>query len=202
MPGSGAVGSVTIGGTPEEDVKSDNYLIVAGVKRLYEDRKRYEINFPVDYYDQISRYLFQVALQQNGGDKLRAFEDLKNLSDGEFGWDFQEHYIKLVGTDKENGWDKVRHFAHSAYHRYTKGSLAAAVITRAKEFNDLVQSWFGEDPEGWSNDDMIANYKGITFAQEHGDLLNKAWENFKASVQNYINAQGISIQKFIVLLLA
>jgi hypothetical protein len=117
MPGSGAVGSVTIGGTPEEDVKSDNYLIVAGVKRLYEDRKRYEINFPVDY-------------------------------------------------------------------------------------NDLVESWFGEDPEGWSNDDMIANYKGITFAQEHGDLLNKAWENFKASVQNYINAQGISIQKFIVLLLA
>jgi hypothetical protein len=47
------------------------------------------------------------------------------------------------------------------------------VITRAKEFNDLVQSWFGEDPEGWSNDDMIANYKESP-RSEHGDLLNQA----------------------------
>jgi hypothetical protein len=68
---------------------------------------------------------------------------------------------------QKNGWDKVKHFAHSAYHRYTKGH-PAAIITRAKEFNDLVESWFGQDPEGWSDDDMVANYKGINFAAEHG----------------------------------
>jgi hypothetical protein len=149
-------------------VKSDHHLILAGVKRLYEDKKRYGANFPVDYYDQICRYLFQLALNKNGGNKLKAFEDLRDISDGKFGWDFQNHYTKLVGTDKKNGWDKVKHFAHSAYHRYTKGHPAAAIITRAKEFNDLVESWFGQDPEGWSDDDMVANYKGINFAAEHG----------------------------------
>jgi hypothetical protein len=192
MPISGAVGDI------EEIIAEppEHHLILAGIKRLDEDQKKYGTNFPVDYYDQICRYLFQIALQENQGNKLRAFEDLMNLSDGNFGWDFQEHYAKLVGTDKKNGWDKVRHFAHSAYHRYTKGSLAAAVITRAKEFKDLVESWFGIDPEGWSDDDMIANYKGIIFAAEYGEW-EQAFENFKESVKNFINDMGISMQQFL-----
>jgi hypothetical protein len=217
MPGSGAIGNVTIGVTPIEDsevyvypesfvgpvpvgtirVKSDHYLIIAGVKRLYEDKKKYGNNFPADYYDQLCRHLFQVALQKNGGHKLKAFEELKKLSDGELGVDIKNHYNSLIGTDKKNGWDKVMHFAHSAYHRYTKGHLVAAVMTRGKEFNDLIESWFGQDPEGWSDDDMIANYKGITFAAEHGEL-EQAFENFKASAQNFINNMGLSMLQFLI----
>ncbi|MDY6936858.1 MAG: LysM peptidoglycan-binding domain-containing protein [Cyanobacteriota bacterium] len=152
-------------------VDSDNELIEAGVIKLYEDRKKHEKDFPEDYYDEIARHLFY-KFENSFSNPLKAFKELRKLADGELGWDFQNHYSNLVvGTDIKNGWDKFRHFAHSAYYRYklSFGFIPAAeFLTRAKEGFDEVENSVGKDPEGWSEDDMVANYKGITFAKEIG----------------------------------
>jgi murein DD-endopeptidase MepM/ murein hydrolase activator NlpD len=163
-----------------------NYLILAGVRRLYKDVKVYGMQkFPADYYDTIGRYLFDIAAAKNGGDYKNAFEQLMKLSDGEFGWDFQEFYKKIVGNDTVNGWDKVRHFAHSAYLRYSFGVIPVSEVGgRLKELQDQLENKlpflahtpvfnivFEEDLEGWSEQDMIANYRGIAFAKEKENIF-------------------------------
>ncbi|MGB3532201.1 MAG: PA14 domain-containing protein [Microcoleaceae cyanobacterium] len=171
----------------KNETESDHYLVLAGIKKLHEDKKKYNGNYPSDYYDEICRHLFSIALKHQNN-KKRAFNELKKLSDGDFGWDFQDEYTELVGTDTKNGWDKVRHFSHSACYRYVMGPLVAAFLTRGKEARDQLEHIIGLDPEGWSNNDMIANYKGITFAKEQdndSDFIDENLNKFLYIVRKY-----------------
>jgi len=147
---------------------SEHYLVQAGMEKLQQDLLLYsQGSFPENYYELISRFLFERALQQNGRNYALAFEVLDDLADGDLGFAFQRDYTRIVGTDSSNGWDKVRHFTYTALLQYRSGGfLAPELFTYGKEIFDGIESIFGADPEGYSIPDIRADNRGEAFAEE------------------------------------
>ncbi|WP_088888978.1 eCIS core domain-containing protein [Leptolyngbya ohadii] len=156
------------GGAPPAAAPANHFLVQAGIDRLQADSARYGVHqFPADYYDTISRHLFEVALQHTRRNYGEAFSLLDDVSDGDHGFAYQREYVRLVGTDSANGWDKVRHFTYTAYLQYTSGGfLLPEGFTYGKEIWDAVENLFGGDPEGYSIPDIRADNRGEAFAEE------------------------------------
>jgi hypothetical protein len=154
-----------------------HYLITAGIARINRDLARYGAgNFPADYYDQFSRYLFEVALGRSGRDYDQAFSLLNDLQWGEFGGALGRHYTANVGTDSANGWDKVRHFIFTAYLQWNSGGfLAPEAFTYGKEVWDAAEGVVGMDPEGYSIPDIRADNRGERFAEEMAERQSQEW---------------------------
>lgn len=140
----------------------------AALDRLQEDARRYNGSFPPNYYETISRHLFQVALENNGGDPYNALLMVHAMANDQddFSREFQSEYERLVGTDSENGWDKVRHFTACAFLQYKYGTVPQELFAHGKEIFDEIESWFGGDPEGYSSSDIYADNRGQAFAEE------------------------------------
>ncbi|MBD3885862.1 hypothetical protein IFO70_29560 [Phormidium tenue FACHB-886] len=140
----------------------------AALDQLQEDARKYNGNFPPNYYETISRHLFQVALENNGGDPYDALLIVHAIANDhdDFSREFQSEYERLVGTDSENGWDKVRHFTACAFLQYKHGTVPQELFAHGKEILDEIESWFGGDPEGYSSSDIYADNRGQIFAEE------------------------------------
>lgn len=152
-----------------------HYLIAAGIARIDADLARYGAGgFPSDYYDQLARHLYRIALRHTGRDYGDAFSVLNDLQWNEFGPGLQNHYTAVVGTDSANGWDKFRHFVFTAFLQYYSGGfLAPEGFTYGKEIYDEVEQFFGADPEGYSVPDIRADNRGERFAEEMADQRDR-----------------------------
>lgn len=149
-----------------EEAPALHYLVQAGLDQLHADNGRYGGAFPNHYYDELSRALFEVALRRTGS-YSQAFSAMDSLCDGDYGFEFQREYTALVGTDSENGWDKMRHFNYTAYLQYVSGGfLAPELFTYGKEIWDALEGLVGLDPEGYSIPDIRADNRGELFAEQ------------------------------------
>ncbi|WP_369255316.1 eCIS core domain-containing protein [Geodermatophilus amargosae] len=142
-------------------------LVVAGMERLSSDASRFGLGrFPDDYYDTLARHLFEVALRRRGRDYGAAFQELNDLQWGELGGELQQEYVRVVGTDSANGWDKFRHFTFTAYLQYRSGGfLLPEAFTYGKEIWDSLEGLLGYDPEGYSVPDIRADNRGELFGE-------------------------------------
>jgi hypothetical protein len=162
-------------------------LINKGVDKITEDLKSHKKDdFPENYYEDLSRYLFDQALQETNGNYGQAFSMLNNLQDGKLGYELQDKYEEVIGTDSVNGWDKVRHFIFTAHLEYNFVPLSAEAFTYGKEGWDEIEKWFGKDPEGYSEADIKADLGGQAFAQEMRKREKERNEELNGSSEDII----------------
>lgn len=147
----------------------EKFLKEKGVEKLFNDSKKYKDGFPEDYYDEFSRYLFDELISQ-GYNRQEAFSTLFDLQNGGLGYDIQNEYTQIVGTDNLNGWDKVRHFLANAYLEDTGIPFSPEIFSYGKEIMDEIESWLGKDNEGYSIPDIQADNRGEAFAEEMAKL--------------------------------
>jgi hypothetical protein len=172
-------------------------LANAGVEILKRDSEKYQGNFPEHYYEKISRELFEKALEKTGGDYSKALDLLNNLSGnsdthietfvGGMDYDsfYQKEYTKTVGSDSENGWDKVRHFTGTANSQYdSSGFFAPEAFTYGKEAWDALENLVGKDPEGYSIPDIRADNRGEAFGEELQKRENGTLQKIKDFVKD------------------
>ncbi len=138
-----------------------------------------------------------MALRHTGGNYGAAFKLLDEVSGGKHGVAYKDTYVRLVGTDTTNGWDKVMHFTKTAYLQYLSGGfLLPESFTYGKEAWDQIEYWFGRDPEGWSLPDIRADNRGEKFAEgmrvrELLELSEKfRWDDASGHGRTLFNLQG------------
>lgn len=85
------------------------------------------------------------------------------IADGKFNRSIMKDYRAKFGSDNTKGWDKAMHFVKAAYITYHMGPGPALDASYGKEIYDEIESWFGKDPEGFSDADIVADKQGITW---------------------------------------
>lgn len=88
----------------------------------------------------------------------------KVIADGKFSRSIMKDYTSKFGTDNTKGWDKAMHFVKAAYLTYHMGHKVAITASFGKEFYDEIERWFGKDPEGYSQADIVADMQGVKWA--------------------------------------
>lgn len=179
---------------------------------MQQARKNIREIFPIiiHYYEKISRELFEKALEKSGGDYGEALDLLNKLSgnrdyhldtfartpvkNSDYDGSYQDEYNKTVGTDTNNGWDKVRHFTGTANSQYdSSGFMAPEAFTYGKEAWDKVEGWVGKDPEGYSIPDIRADNRGEAFGEElEARAWSESWQKVKDFVRNIVSSDNQS----------
>jgi hypothetical protein len=153
---------------PKTSPKDTHPIVKDALTILYNDKGKYGPK----YHEDFSKKLFNVLIKKNGNDLKKTWNQLNLFQWGDLpqSKNFRICYQTMVGTDTKNGWDKVRHFIFTGYLRLTgrtergDGAIPSKVFTYGKEAWDEVESWFGYDPEGWSEADISADKAGEQFA--------------------------------------
>lgn len=172
--------------------KMGNISISKSIEYITSDyNKKYNYNFPDDYYATIGKLLFMMNYHKymNMSKILRfiriwyALEESCQLVDVDKGFKKGEGaplfhiYENVVRKNNDTGIDKLLHFLYSAKYAFLAGYKMSDMLGKAKEFvYDEVYSWFNSNDIGWDNKDIEANELGIKFGKK---LQNSIIENGK-----------------------
>lgn len=119
--------------------------------------------FPYMEYVKVShRHLLDMGLSISRA--LALLDDA--IAGGEFGPSFHHAYRDIFGTDNSVGWDKAMHFVKSAWLSYNFGPGLSYRAGLSKEAYDEFEQSLGKDPEGWSEQDIVANSLGVVWGRE------------------------------------
>lgn len=153
---------------PKNAPKDSHPIVKDALTILYNDKGKYGPK----YHEDFSKKLFNVLIRKNNNDLKKTWGQLNEFQWGKLAQskNFRICYQTMVGTDTQNGWDKVRHFIYTGYLRLSgniyrgDGRISSKLFTYGKEAWDEMESWFGKDPEGWSEADISADKAGEAFA--------------------------------------
>jgi hypothetical protein len=101
------------------------------------------------------------------------------IAEGKFNRAIRRNYESAFGTDNATGWDKAMHFTKAARIAYYSPA-DAYVASYGKEWYDEIESWFGKDPEGYSEADINADMMGIKWGKtlRKNDAYAPRWDRW------------------------
>jgi RHS repeat-associated protein len=137
------------------------------IEKLQTDAKKFNGQFPNNYYVDFSKSVIQEGIKLFGADKgvdmAHKYFAVENLPKAK---SVLQLYESIVPNNEDSHFDKVQHFIASAAYQYKYGGLYTNAVQYGKEiFKDEIPSWFSDD-KGFDTEDMKANNLGEVYGKD------------------------------------